>query len=58
MFLGSGQGTSKVNLVDTNYTFPTGVVGSTNVLTVVVDNMGESLLVLIEQGADVVYRVG
>ncbi|CAE6472777.1 unnamed protein product [Rhizoctonia solani] len=45
-FLGSGQGRSGsdaaggIDLVNATYTFPAGLVGKENVLTVVVDNMG------------------
>lgn len=45
-FLGSGQGRSGsdaaggIDLVNATYTFPAGVIGTENVLTVVVDNMG------------------
>ncbi|CAE7074419.1 unnamed protein product [Rhizoctonia solani] len=45
-FLGSGQGRSGsdpaggIDLVNATYTFPAGLVGKDNVLTVVVDNMG------------------
>lgn len=46
VFLGSGQGRSSsdpaggVDLVEATYTFPAGVVGSDNVVTVVLDNTG------------------
>ncbi|KAG9085345.1 hypothetical protein FRC06_003654 [Ceratobasidium sp. 370] len=46
VFLGSGQGRPEndpsggTELVNATYTFPAGVVGSKNVLTIVVDNMG------------------
>ncbi|KAG8752322.1 hypothetical protein FRC11_008497, partial [Ceratobasidium sp. 423] len=45
-FLGSGQGRSGsdpaggIDLVNATYTFPAGLVGRENVITVVVDNMG------------------
>ncbi|KAJ1305575.1 hypothetical protein OPQ81_000575 [Rhizoctonia solani] len=45
-FLGSGQGRSGsdpaggIDLVNATYTFPAGLVGKENVITVVVDNMG------------------
>ncbi|CAE6538539.1 unnamed protein product [Rhizoctonia solani] len=45
-FLGSGQGRSGsdpaggIDLVNATYTFPTGLAGKENVITVVVDNMG------------------
>ncbi|KAG8731749.1 hypothetical protein FRC10_001462 [Ceratobasidium sp. 414] len=46
VFLGSGQGRPEndpsggTDLVNATYTFPAGVLGSKNVLTIVVDNMG------------------
>ncbi|CAE6442843.1 unnamed protein product [Rhizoctonia solani] len=38
VFLGSGQSSS--DIIEANYTFPTGIVGSDNVITVVLDNTG------------------
>ncbi|KAJ1308106.1 hypothetical protein OPQ81_002169 [Rhizoctonia solani] len=37
-FLGSGQ--SSTDIIEANYTFPSGVVGTDNVLTVLLDNTG------------------
>lgn len=52
VFLGSSQGRSNretgggIDLVNATYTFPEGLVGKSNVLTLVIDHMGEPFVVL------------